>query len=392
MTLFESEHVVDRKNTASIKWDEVEKAYEEEDILPFWIADMDFKAPQPVLAALQERVQHGVFGYTSRTDTYDQAIMDWLEKRHRWSIEKDWICHAPGIVPALSFIVQIFTEPEDEILIQPPVYHPFYQVTRENGRKLVQNPLKLEHNRYVIDFEDLESKLKTHSVKLFLLCSPHNPVGRVWTKEELQKLGELCRQYNILVVSDEIHFDLVFKPFTHTPFASISEELAQRSIICTAPSKTFNLAGLQTSNLIIPNSELRERFKRFLSVNFLGLTNTFGQLATEAAYRAGEEWLENCLQYLQENLNFLMKYIAEHIPTLKVIKAEGTYLIWIDCRGLNMDDQRLRLFMRHEAKVAVNEGVMFGEGGSGFIRMNIACSRALLEEGLSRIKKAVDQL
>lgn len=389
MNSFEQE--ISRKNTASIKWDEVKKIYEEEDILPFWIADMDFRVPEPVLEALEERVKHGIFGYTAQDDAYYEAIIGWMKKRHNWSIEKEWICHSPGIVPALSFFIQIYTQPGDKMIIQPPVYPPFRHVALENGRELVYNPLKLENGQYVMDFDDLRAKIDPDT-KMLILCSPHNPVGRVWTEAELRKLGEICLEHNILVIADEIHFDLIFNNHKHIPFASLSEEFAQNSIICTAPSKTFNLAGLQTSNIIIPNPALREKFNHLLNIHYLGFPNIFGQLATASAYNHGEPWLEECLDMIQSNLSFLTNYIESHIPELKVIQPEGTYLVWIDCRELGMDYETLAKFMRHQAKIAINEGDQFGPGGEGFIRLNIACSQALLEQGLKRLGNAIAKL
>ncbi|MEK5393312.1 MalY/PatB family protein [Margalitia sp. FSL K6-0131] len=379
---------INRFNTSSVKWDEVDTIFNGENLLPMWVADMDFKVPEPVIEAIKQRAEHGIFGYTARNDSYYEAIINWMQRRHNWKVEKDWICHAPGVVPALGMIVRTFTKPGDKIIIQSPVYYPFTNVVEKNERVIVQNPLKYEDGKYVMDFEDLESKID-HDVKMIIISSPHNPVGRVWKKEELTQLGDICLKHNILVVSDEIHFDLILKGHSHTPFASISEEFAQNSIICTAPSKTFNLAGLQTSNIIIPNKNIREKFTNTLESLFIGMTSTFGLVATESAYRYGDEWLDQLLVYLQKNLEFLTDYINQNIPELKVIPTEGTYLVWIDCRELGLEAKELEHLMQKEARVALDEGYIFGKSGEGFTRMNIACPRSILEEGLKRIEKAV---
>lgn len=379
---------INRFKTSSVKWDEVDTIFGGENLLPMWVADMDFKVPEPVINAIKERADHGIFGYTARNDSYYEAIIGWMQRRHNWKVEKDWICHAPGVVPALGMIVRTFTKPGDKIIIQSPVYYPFTNVVEKNERIIVQNPLKYEDGKYVMDFEDLESKMGP-DVKMIIISSPHNPVGRVWTKEELTQLGEICLKHNVLVVSDEIHFDLILKGHSHTPFASISEEFALNSIICTAPSKTFNLAGLQTSNIIIPNKNIREQFTNTIESLFIGMTSTFGLVATESAYRYGDEWLDQLLEYLDQNLAFLTNYINQNIPELKVIPTEGTYLVWIDCRELGLEAKELEHLMQKEAKVALDEGYIFGKNGEGFTRVNIACPRSILEEGLRRIEKAV---
>lgn len=385
---YDFDKVINRLNTASVKWDEVDRIFGDKDLLPLWVADMDFQVPAPVTDALRERVEHGIFGYTERPESYYEAVIGWMERRHEWSVQKEWICHCPGVVPALSYLVQVFTEPGDKVIIQPPVYHPFTSVVTDNGREVVHNPLKYEQGRYFMDFEDLRQKMDP-SVKLLILCNPHNPGGRVWTKEELTELGNICLENNVMVISDEIHGDLILKGHKHIPFAAISEEFAQNSIICTAPSKTFNMAGMQTSNIIIPNKEYREAFQKMMSKLVLRMTNTFGVVATEAAYRHGDEWLDQLLAYLQGNLDFLTEYIETHIKGIKVIQPEGTYLVWLDCRELGMDTKGLQEFMGKQAKVAVNQGHVFGPGGEQFIRLNMACPRSLIEEGLERIAKAV---
>lgn len=384
------DEVIDRNNTDSAKWDGINLHYNDKDLLPFWVADMDFQAPQAVIDALVKRAAHGIFGYNIFSDSYKTAVTGWMDKRHGWQIDKDWLVFSPGVVTALSCIIQAYTEPGDKILIQPPVYYPFKSMIEDNGREAVVNPLKLENGRYEMDFEDLKNKID-ENVKMLMLCNPHNPGGRVWTKEELIELGEICLANNILVLSDDIHHDLVFKKDTYIPFASISEEFAQASITCTAPSKTFNLAGLQASNIIVSNTELRKKLDQVMGRLGLKSANTFGLVATESAYLEGEEWLNQLLIYLQENIDYTTSFIGEHIPTIRVMQPEATYLIWLDCRELGVDVKELNTFLIKEAKVVFNSGDMYGIGGDGFIRVNIACPKSMLEDGLNRLLKGLQQ-
>jgi len=388
------DEVIDRTNYHSVKWDELETTFGAipKDVLPMWVADMEFRSPKPVIEAIKKANEHGIYGYTSRPLSYYQAIIDWMEKRHNWKVKKDWIAYSPGVVPALSLIVRSFCQPGDKVIVQPPVYYPFFRVIENNGCHVVNNPLKLSNKKYFIDWEDLERKVDDPRVKLLILCSPHNPVGRVWQKEELIILGEICLKHNIIVVSDEIHADILFKGYRHIPFASISPAFAHNSITCTAPSKTFNLAGLQTSSIIIPNKKYYKIYENILDSLALDENNVFGLVALEAAYRDGEEWLEQLLSYLNENLKFLMKYFKERIPKIKVIKPEGTYLIWLDCRQLGLSAKDLNNFMIKKARVALDDGYWFGTEGKGFMRINIACPRSFLEEGLKRIERAVNSL
>lgn len=386
---YDFDQVWDRKNTQSVKW-EVNHIFGDPDLLPMWVADMDFKVPPAVIEALKRRVEHGIYGYTIRPDSYDAAIIDWFQKRHRFTVRKEWLVSSPGTVPALSMIVQAFTDPGDKIIIQPPVYPPFSTVVKQNGRTIVENPLAFDGERYTMDFADLERKIDS-GVKMLILCSPHNPVGRVWTGEELRTLGELCLTHDILVVADEVHCDLVRKGYRHTPFASLSDSFAQQSITCTAPSKTFNLAGLQLSHLIIPNKQHRRTVRMMMASLALELPHAFAIPAVEAAYRYGEEWLEHLLAYIEGNLQFLMTFVEQNIPQVNVIPPEGTYLVWLDFRSLGLTPRELRTLMREQAKVALNEGYTFGAAGEGFERINIACPRRILKEGLERIEKAVKQ-
>ncbi len=385
---YDFDQVISRANTACEKWDDLQNRFGVSDAIPMWVADMDFKSPPPVIEALRQRVEHGIYGYTYRPDSYAEAIVDWVKRRHHWPIDRKWIAHSPGVLAALSTIILTCSQPGDKVIIQTPVYHPFARTIKALGREVVNNPLHLENGRYTMDFADLEAKIDS-TVKILVLCNPHNPVGRVWTGEELARLGQICIQNNILVVSDEIHCDVVYKGHKHIPFASIAEEFADHSITCIAPSKTFNLAGLQTSCIIIPNEKWRDRFNQSMNSLNIGSPNPFGILAAEIAYRDGEEWLEQVIDYLQGNLDFLIRYFQENIPQVKVIQPESTYLVWLDCRGLSVATDELDQFMLNKARVAMNEGFIFGEDGEGFMRMNIACPRSLLAKSLRQIEAAV---
>ncbi|ERI89495.1 putative hemolysin [Clostridiales bacterium oral taxon 876 str. F0540] len=384
---YDFDRIIERKNTKSVKWDLKKK-----DIIPMWVADMDFEVPEEVVQAIKSRAEHKIYGYTAPGNEYYDAIINWFKRRHNFSVKKDWINYCPGVVPAVNMLIRAFTKPGDKVIIQVPVYYPFFTAVKNNGCEVVENPLKLNEGKYEIDFEDLGKKLADEKVKALVLCSPHNPVGRVWTREELVRIGELCIKNNVLVISDEIHCDLVHKEYKHIPFASINEDFAQISAICTAPSKTFNLAGLQTSSIIIANNELRKKFYDVLDSNGIWAPNIFGIEALEAAYNYGEQWLEDVIDYLTGNLEFLSKYINNNIPKLKIIKPQGTYLVWIDCRELGFDSKKLHQFFLETAGVWFDEGYIFGTGGEGFERINIACSRGLLEEALKRIEKAVNSL
>jgi cystathionine beta-lyase len=388
---YDFDRVIDRYRSNSIKWDFAESIFGSADVLPMWVADMDFEAPRPVIEALISKARHGIFGYADGTESYYEAIIGWMRRRHNWRIEKDWVCFSPGVVPALLWLVRAFVKPGEKVILQSPVYPPFFRSIESNGAELLNNRLMYENGRYIIDFNDLEQKIRS-GAKMLILCNPHNPVGRVWEREELIKIGELCLQYQVLVVSDEIHSDLIFSGHRHIPFASLSEELAMNSIVCTAPSKTFNLAGLQTSNIIIPNPKLRKTFKEILSVNGIGHPNIFGLVAMEAAYNEGEEWLDKLLGYLEENVRVLLKYLESNIPKVKGIVPEGTYLVWLDFKGLGMPPKELQEFLLKKARVAMNAGYTFGPGGEGFERLNIACPRSVLEEGLLRIAQAINEL
>lgn len=380
--------VYDRRNTRSVKWDLLKDIFKTDDVLPMWVADMDFQAPKAVNETLKQRADHGIYGYTVIDTDVKDAIVTWAAKRYDWDIDPNWLSFSPGVVTSLHLAVQTFTEPGDNVLIQTPVYPPFYQVIENHGRHIIKNPLIRKNNIYEMDFESLEQQFQK-GVKAMILCSPHNPVGRVWTREELQKLTHLCLEYDVLIISDEIHADLTLNGRKHIPIASLSKDVANRTITCMAPTKTFNLAGLQASYIITKNPNLKSELDLAFSRLGLSMLNTMGNAALEAAYRYGEPWLENLLSLLANHQNYVIKMFAEHAPELTVIPSEGTYLLWIDCSGLGMDDGTLQKFMVQEAKVGLNTGSSYGEEGKQFMRMNIACPRPTLEEGINRIINAV---
>ena len=395
---------IDRKGTNAAKWEFIQegkdlkrpehtdKFYGENRILPMWVADMDYPCPKPVVDALVARAEHGIYGYTAPTDSYYSAVVSWMKRRQGWEIDPEWICITPGVVPALNMLVRTFVSPGEKVLIQPPVYHPFFHAIENNQAELVANALIYENGRYRMDLADLEEKTQDPAVKLAILCSPHNPVGRVWTRDELLRFGEICIRNDVLIVSDEIHADLIYKGYAFTPFASLGEDFAQHVVVCTAPSKTFNLAGLKTSNILIPDEGLRREFKKTLGSNGLAGIGPFGLVALEAAYTHGEEWLDQVLEYIEANLAYLEDYVAQHIPRIRTVHPEGTYLVWLDCRTLGFDKWELKRLMLHEARVYLDEGFIFGPEGEGFERMNIACPRSILAEALERIKNAIDNL
>ncbi len=377
------DEVISRENTASIKWDVVA---EDNGVkaLPYWIADLDFKAPIEVIEALKERIEHGIFGYTAYSETLIPTVKNWISKRYDWNIEDEWISYTPGIVSAILYAIECFTKAGDSILVQTPVYPPFLQVPTDNNRKIIENNMILNNGKYEIDFKDFEEKAK--NAKLFLLSNPHNPSGRVFTKEELEKLGNICVKNNILIIADEIHSDIIYKGYKHTPIASLSEEIKNITIACYSASKTFSLAGLATSIIVIPNKEIRDRFNEYLNVRHISV-NVLGKVALEAAYQYGEDYLFELMNYLESNRDFLIDYMNKYTPKIKPIKAEGTYLIWLDCRELNLNDEELKKFFK-KAGVELNSGYTFGDAGKGFMRFNIGCPRETLVKGLERIKSA----
>lgn len=393
---------INRQGSNSVKWefvkdgmtirytDAADKKYGKERLLPLWVADMDFRCPQAVIDALAKRVKHGIFGYTVPYASYYQTIIDWTERHYNWKIEQDWIVVSPGVVPAISMLIKALTEPGDKVLIQRPVYYPFTNATVGNGREVVSNTLLYENGRYLMDFDDLAKKAADPAVKLTIFSNPHNPVGRVWTREELTRFGEICLENNVTVISDEIHCDLILKGHTFTNFATISDAFAQNSIICTAPSKTFNLAGLKVSNIIIPNPDLRQKFANEINNTGLYGTNCFGAIGVEAAYKHGEPWLADVMAYVEDNYQFLKDYLAEHLPQVTVVPLEGTYLVWCDFNTLGLSIEARKELIMETAKVYLDEGELFGPEGEGFERFNLACPRSILAEALERIVTAVN--
>ena len=350
---------------------------------------MDFKSPPCVSEALSRAVGHGIFGYSSVKDDYYDAVAGWFLKHYDWETKPDWLVQTPGVVFAIATAVRSLTEKGDAVLIQPPVYYPFSRVTVKNGRRLVMNELVYKDGRYEIDFEDFEAKIRENDVKLFILCSPHNPVGRVWKRDELRRMGEICRKYGVIVVSDEIHCDFAFPEHPHTIFTMACPEMEERTIICTAPSKTFNLAGLQVSNIWIPDKELREKFAGLIDREGLGRSNQLGAVAAQAAYLGGEEWLNECKDYMRGNLDFLRSFIGEHLPEIKLVEPEGTYFAWLDCSGLGLSKKELNNLIIHRAKLWLDAGHIFGGDADQFQRVVLACSRKTLELALEKLETSV---
>lgn len=386
---YDFDTVVDRRGTSCLKYDFARERGKSEDILPLWVADMDFRTAPEILERLEQAVHHGIFGYSDPKEGYFQAVSGWYEKQFGWAVKKEWMVRTPGVVFALSAAVRAFTAPGDAVLLQQPVYYPFSEVILDNGRKLVNNSLKLQDGHYEIDFEDFERKIQKYKVKLFLLCSPHNPVGRVWREWELRKMGEICLKYGVLVVSDEIHSDFVYPGFQHRMFASLCPEFADISITCTAPSKTFNLAGLQISNIFIPNENLRNRFRKEIAAAGYSQVNLMGLVACQAAYEEGGEWLRHLKEYLQGNLEFVRAFLNQRIPEVKLIEPEGTYLLWLDFGGLSLSEKELEDLIVNRARLWLDSGAMFGPDGEGFERINIACPRSTLERAMKQLEQAL---
>ncbi|RQD69191.1 MAG: pyridoxal phosphate-dependent aminotransferase [Tindallia sp. MSAO_Bac2] len=384
--------VISRKGTHSIKWEFGKTFFNDDDILPMWVADMDFPSPPEVVKAVKERASHGIYGYTGISDEYLDSVVQWMKKRHQWSVAPEEITFINGVVPALNMLMQSFAQPGDYVVIQPPVYYPFFSVVRNNGQIPLLNTLVEGSDGYVMDFDDLEAKLKNPRTTIMILCSPHNPVGRVWKREELLRVAELCLAHDVLLISDEIHQDLVFDGFSHITTATLSEEIAHNTITCTAPSKTFNMAGLQSSNIMIQDEKKRRVFSQTLERNGVFGMNPFGDVATIAAYRHGEAWLDSLMQYLTGNLHYLQNFLQQRFPEIKMNPPEATYLAWLDCRSLNLSKSELEKWLVEKAGVALNQGYTFGDTGAGFVRLNFACPRSILEEGLERIEKAKNSL
>jgi len=390
MSKFNFDEIIERKDTDSIKWSKkrLKEDFGAEDSIPMWIADMDFKAAPPILDAIVARAKHGVYGYGHITDEFLEAAATWQKKRNGWIIDKEWILFTPGIIPALNFILETFCNPGDNVIIQSPVYYPFANIINNNGCHIANNSLILDDGRYEINFPQLEELARDSRAKIMILCNPHNPVGRVWTEDELKRIGDICIKNNVLVVTDEIHSDLIYPPNHHIPFGKISEAFRMNSIVCTSPSKTFNLAGLQLSNIIVPNEKLRNELRNKISTIDID-PNSFATVAQIAAYNHGEEWLEKLLVYLQKNLDFMETFIEKRMPRVKFQRPEATYLAWLDFSDYGLSDQELQTLMQQEAKVAMDDGFIFGSGGEQFQRINFACPKSMLKKALERIEESL---
>jgi cystathionine beta-lyase len=381
--------IIDRKGTNCLKYDFTAERGKPEGVLPFWVADMDFQTAPLIQERLAQAVSHGIFGYSEGKDDYFAAIANWYQTHFGWEVKRNWLVKTPGVVFALAMAVKAFTKEGEGVLIQQPVYYPFSEVILDNNRKLVNSPLKNMDGHYEIDFEDFEQKIIENQVKLFLMCSPHNPVGRVWEKWELQKIGEICLKYGVIVVSDEIHSDFVWEDHKHIIFASLSPELADITVTCTAPSKTFNIAGLQISNIFISNQKLRRRFRHEVSAAGYSQVNGLGLVACQAAYEGGEEWLSQLKKYIWHNYIYLKEFLKEKAPKLKVGTLEGTYLVWIDFRELGMTEAQREDLLVNRAKLWLDSGAMFGEDGEGYERINIACPRSVLRKALEQLVECI---
>jgi cystathionine beta-lyase len=382
------DQIVDRTATESMKWVHPRLDLGVPDAIPMWVADMDFEAPPAVIEALRRRLEHGVFGYPQVPPSFFEAAAGWLGRRHGWTVEPGWMSMTPGIVPALNYCVRAFTRPGDPVIVQPPVYHPFYYAIENNGRRIVRNPLRFDGRRYAMDLDDLRTKIDAPG-RMLLLCSPHNPVGRVWGREELEELARIAVERDLLVIADEIHHDLVYRGRRHHVLAAMSPELAQQTVTCVAPSKTFNIPGLATAAVVAQNPDLLKKFEDESERSGFDLGQVFGLVGFEAAYRHGDDWLDALLPYLEGNVEVLAKFLAERIPDIKLVRPEGTYLALLDCRGLGLEPGALNDFFLKKARVYFSDGRIFGDEASGFVRINFGCPRAVLVEALERVERAV---
>lgn len=387
---YDFDEIIDRSNNRAAKYDERVKKFGTNEVIPLWIADMDFRTAQPIIDACKRGAEEGVWGYTSRPDSYFKAVQEWEKRRNQWDVDVSLMSWSLGVVPSLSAIVKMFSHTGDKILIQTPVYSEFYDVTEAWGREVVENQLIEKNGKWHIDFENFEKKAK--ECKIFLLCNPHNPLGIVWEPEELKRMAQICIANDVLLVSDEIHSDLIFHGKKHTPTATLSKEIAKKIITCVSATKTFNLAGLQASTTIFPNEQMKQKFDGFWMNMDIQRNNAFSSVAMEAAYNEGEEWLTQLLAYISENFDFIKKYFDENIPKIRPNVPDATYLVWLDCRELGMSNEELRDFMIHKAGLGLNEGCSFGRSLSGYMRLNAACPRSVLEQALKQLKEAIDKL
>lgn len=387
---YDFDQVLERVGTSCSKWDSKE-SYRTGKVIPMWVADMDFAIAEPIKEKLYQRMKHPIMGYVHRGSDFSEIAAAWMKKRHRWEVNPSWITFTPGIVPALSAVIQAVTKPGEGVMIQSPVYYPFKNTIHACGRNVVDNPVRCVEGHYGLDFADMEDKLKKNNVKLLLFCNPHNPIGRVYEKEELEQLGDLCQKYDVKIFSDEIHSDLILNGHRHIPLASLSKVLSKITMTGIAPSKTFNLAGLQTAAVICENQEMRESLEQIISMNAMQFPNVFGLEAFKAAYSEGEEYLEQLLAYLEKNLEYCRHYFKEYLMPLQLTELEGTYLLWIDCRGMKKSTDELDIFMVEKAGLALDSGHWFGKMGEGFMRMNIACPRSILEKALNQLRRALEE-
>ena len=385
MSQYNFDEIIERQGTGAIKTDILKERFGEADLLPLWVADMDFRTPDFILQAIENRCKTGILGYAKTPDNYHPEVMQWLHRMHRWEIEKEWLDFIPGVVKGIAFCVMHFTQPGEKVIIQSPVYYPFRMVPENLGRTVVNNPLREENGQYSMDFDHLESIIDD-DCKLLVLCNPHNPIGITWSKDTLQRLADMCLKHNILVISDEIHADLAIFGHKHIPFATVSEAAVQNSITLMAPSKTFNMAGVVSSYCIIPNPTIRRGFYHFLQASELNQMHSFAGIACTAAYAHGEVWMREMLSYVEENIRFVQQYLQENIPSIKAIIPQASFLVWLDCRAMNLSQKELVDFFVREAKLALNDGSSFGTGGDGFMRMNVGCPRKTLQIALERLR------
>lgn len=391
MKHYNFDEVIDRRGTNCVKFDGAKRGMDDKELLPLWVADMDFRTPDFIVNALKKRCEHEVFGYTYGSDSYFKSIEEWVLYKHLWKIQREWISYIPGIVKGIGFVLQCFTQPGDKVIIQPPVYHPFRLVPEKMQREVVYNPLKMVDGTYQMDFEQLESIID-EKCKVLILSNPHNPGGIVWEKETLIQLAEICNRHHILVISDEIHSEIVYPQHKHYPFVTVSEAAENCAIVFMAPSKTFNIAGIVSSYSIIPNETIREKFYSFLEAGELNAGTIFAYTATEAAYTYGAEWLQQMRIYIIENVRYIEDFLKNYIPQIKVYQPQSSFLVWLDCRGLNMSQPELVQFFEEKAGLLLNDGTMFGPGGEGFMRLNIGCPRSTIETAMNALKKAVKSL
>lgn len=390
MKHYNFDEIIERRGTDSIKYDQLEERFGNADLLPLWVADMDFRTPDFIVEAIRKRCEHELFGYTYASDAYYESIINWVHYKYNWKIRKEWISYIPGIVKGIAFALHCFTRPGDKVVIQPPVYHPFRIVPESMGRQVVYNPLKMIDGAYEMDFEQLESVLDD-SCKVLILCNPHNPGGIVWKKETLIRLADLCAGHGLLVISDEIHAEMAYPQYNHHPFASVSETAASCSLTFLAPSKTFNIAGIVTSYAIIPDETIRKQFYSFMEAGEFGDGTIFAYTATTAAYTYGAEWLQQMRMYIMENVRFVDEFIKANLPKIKVYLPQASFLVWLDCRELQLDQEELVRLFQDKAGLALNDGSIFGPGGEGHMRLNIGCPRSVLDKAMKALKKAIDK-